>query len=570
MHPDDDTALSPEADDASSSSPLLPPSSSHTKQLGLNLRGGTLAVHPDGEHYSYSYAYGPTGLPGLLANTYALRCAAFASIGGLTFGYDQGVIANVLVMEDFVTRWPIGPWERGLMTAVLELGCLFGALGAGVLADRVSRRSSIASACAVFCIGSALQTWAHSLTQITAGRAIGGLGVGALSMLSPLYMAEISSPETRGSLLALEQFSIVLGCVVGFWTGFLTRNVAGSLSWRIPLGLQLFPGILLGFGAFVLPASPRLLVLQGRKEEALASLAKLRLRTLSEARTDTLIQVELLEMEAEAMMLQKTSPIGRSRPLRDEALAWARLFDHRYIDRTLVGIVVMFFQQWSGINALIYYGPLLMRNLGLNGSTINLLVAGGINIVQFLAVIPAILYIDQWGRKPLLRGGSAVMTISHLLSALLVFEFGSEWENHPIAAWVAVSAVYVFTAAYGVSFGPVSWVLPNEVFPLSMRGKGSALSTASNWTNNFLIGLITPPLMASSPAMTFGVFGSACFLAYLWATYIVPETANVSLEMIDEVFRCPASQEDMVVKRQVERDLGLHELMRRFLEDCET
>ena len=114
MHPVDDTMFS---DDTSSSSPLLPPSSSHTKQLGQHLRGGTLSVHPDGEHYSYSYAYGPTGLAGLLANTYALRCAAFASIGGLTFGYDQGVIANVLVMEDFVTRWPIGPWERGLMSA---------------------------------------------------------------------------------------------------------------------------------------------------------------------------------------------------------------------------------------------------------------------------------------------------------------------------------------------------------------------------------------------------------------------------------------------------------------------
>ena len=118
IHPDDDTTLSPEADDASFRAPLLPPSPSHTKQLGLNLRGGTLSVHPNGEqHYSYSYTYGPTGLAGLLANTYALRCAVFASIGGLTFGYDQGVIANVLVMEDFVARWPIGPWERGLMSA---------------------------------------------------------------------------------------------------------------------------------------------------------------------------------------------------------------------------------------------------------------------------------------------------------------------------------------------------------------------------------------------------------------------------------------------------------------------
>jgi hypothetical protein len=137
--------------------------------------------------------------------------------------------------------------------------------------------------------------------------------------------------------------------------------VTGSLSWRIPLGLQLLPGILLGLGTFALPASPRLLVLQGRREDALISLAKLRLRTPSEARTDPLIQVralinenpclsdipkiELLEMEAEAIMLQSANPIGTSRPLRNEALAWARLFDRRYVDRTLVGVMVMFFQR---------------------------------------------------------------------------------------------------------------------------------------------------------------------------------------------------------------------------------
>ena len=195
-----------------------------------------------------------------------------------------------------------------------------------------------------------------------------------------------------------------------------------------------------------------------------------------------------------------------------------------------------------------------------------------------------------------------------------IFEFGSEWENHSIAAWVAVgyvfnfirgakftgqySGVYIFTVAYGVSFGPISWVLPNEVFPLSMRAKGASISTASNWTNNcmsriyfftpsFLIDdemLFSPDwphhaavdgklscvsfqreipvatalqlyLLLSYSSLTFGVFGSACFLAYLWATYTVPETANVSLEMIDEVFRCPANQEDIVVKRQVRTPL---------------
>jgi len=170
--------------------------------------------------------------------------------------------------------------------------------------------------------------------------------------------------------------------------------------------------------------------------------------------------------------------------MRNEALAWARLFDRRYIDRTLVGIMVMFFQQWSGINALLYYGPLLMRSLGFDGSTVNLMVAGGVNIVQFLAVLPAILYIDRWGRKRLLRIGSVAMAVSHLLIALLVFEFGGEWDDHATAAWVAVGCVYIFTAAYGTSIGPIGWVLPNEVFPLSMRGKGAALSAASNWLNN--------------------------------------------------------------------------------------
>ncbi|KAH9041641.1 general substrate transporter [Lactarius pseudohatsudake] len=559
MLPDDYTVTTSAEADASSPLLPIPPSSAR-------LHGGTLSVHPDGEHYSY--AYGPTGLAGLCANTYTLRCAMFASIGGLTFGYDQGVIANVLVMKDFRTRWPVGPWELGLMTAVLELGCLFG------FADRISRRTSIASACAVFCAGSALQTLARSLSQITGGRAIGGIGrwgtqVWPPCTLSPLYMAEISPPEVRGSLLALEQFSIVLGCVLGFWTGFLTRNITGSLSWRIPLGLQLVPGILLGLGVFALPDSPRLLVLHGKREAALASLAKLRLRSLAEARTDPLVQVRACSAYLDPYLTSKDRAYGNGSGGRhaSKALAWARLFDRRYIDRTLIGIMVMFFQQWSGINALLYYGPLLMRSLGFDGSTVNLIMAGGVNIVQFLAVLPAILYIDTWGRRHLLRIGSVAMAVSHLLIALLIFEFGGQWGDHAAAAWVAVSCVYAFTVAYGTSFGPIGWVLPNEVFPLSMRGKGAALSAASNWLNNFFIGLVTPPLLESSPALTFGIFGSACFLAYLWATYVVPETANIPLEAIDELFRSPATQDDILMKKQVERELGLYDLMHGLTED---
>ncbi|KAF8824448.1 hypothetical protein HHX47_DHR8000390 [Lentinula edodes] len=517
--------------------------------------GGQITVHPNG--HSYSYTYGPKGLAGLALNRYALLCAVFASIGGLSFGYDQGVIANVLVMKDFMTRWPISPLEEGFMI--------------------------------IFCIGSTLQCGARSLLHLFLGRAIGGVGVGALSTLSPLYMAEISPPEVRGSLMALEQFAIVLGVVLGFWLGYFTRDIPGSASWRIPLGVQIIPALILILGCTFLPASPRLLVLQGRYDEAIASLAQLRLRSLAEAQEDPLIQIEFLEMRVEAAMIHRrfgTAENSKS-ALSAEWIAWKRLFGKNYRDRTMVGILIAFFQQWSGINALLYYGPILVRNIGLSGGNVTLLVSGGIGIVQFLAVLPVIAYIDKWGRRPLLRGGSIAMTCSHFSISILVkffskmstsryalsrsftqiILFASDWTAHSTAAWIGVGFVYTFTAAYGMSFGPVAWVLPSEVFPLSMRSKGVALSTASVWVNNFLIGLITPVTLEWSAAGTFMMFAVASFLAYIWVTYNVPETANVSLEEIDEMFKSSAGREESILKAQIEEDLGLRALMVRLARD---
>ncbi|CAA7263052.1 unnamed protein product [Cyclocybe aegerita] len=552
----------------SSDSPLLDPS---TRGKTLNLHGGTFTVDPDG--HSYSYAYGPKGLAGLRHNKYALLCAFFASIGGLEFGYDQGVIANVLVMKDFMHRWPITPLQKGIMTAVLELGALIGALAAGIYADKYSRRHSILVACIVFCVGSSFQAFARHISHIFIGRAIGGVGVGALSMLSPLYMAEISPPEVRGSLMALEQLSIVLGVVFGFWTGFMTREYEGSASWRIPLGLQIIPGLILCAGCYFLPPSPRLLVLHGQYEDALRSLARLRMRTEEEAKGDALVQIELLEMRVETTLIERT--LGVVSAAEGESTtqsgwdAWKKLFDERYRDRTWIGVMIMVFQQWSGINALLYYGPTLVHSIGLRGDTVTLLVSGGIGVVQLIAVLPAIVWIDRAGRKGLLRGGSAAMAASHLGIAVLVLLFQKDWAAHRNAAWIAVGGIYTFTFAYGVSIGPIGWVLPSEVFPLSMRSKGVALSTASNWINNFFIGLLTPVIVNFSPAVAFLVFAAACVAAYFWATYYVPETANVSLEEVDKLFKSSAGIEEAEMEREIEQELGLTGLIRELADDLE-
>lgn len=526
--------------------------------------GGYLKLAEDGR--SYTYAYGPGGLAGLLHNSFALRAAVFASLGGLLFGYDQGVIANILVMKGFLARWPVGPWEKGLMTAMLELGSLVGALSAGLFADLFSRRQAIVTACLVFCIGSTLQCAAEALPHLIIGRAIGGLGVGALSTLTPLYMAEISPPEVRGSLMALEQLSIVIGAVVGFWTGFLTRDIPTSWSWRLPLLFQLFPGMVLLIGALfqrILPPSPRLLVAQERFDEAANVLRTLR------GDEDVLVQLELLEMRTEVLMIAHATSLspkqkGFFSTIRSELRTWGRLFSNTYRKRTSIGVMMMVFQQWSGINALLYYGPTLLLSIGLKGDTVTLLVAGGVGVIQALAVFPVILFIDKLGRKPLLRWGSIVMAFSHVMIALLISTYADDWSANVSAAWIAVGCVYVYTAAYGMSYGPIGWILPSEVFPLSMRSKGVALSTASNWLNNFLIGLVTPELLELSPKSTFMIFAIACFAGYLWATYVVPETGNVSLEEMDAVFGSNAGVEDVRLKHEIEHELGIDSLLARI------
>lgn len=189
--------------------------SSSTASTRVLPNGGHITLHSL-EPLQYTYAFGRT--------TFTVVCALLASIAGLTFGYDQGVIANVLVMPDFVARWPATPAQVGWMTAVLELGALLGALGASVAADAWSRRYAICLASAIFCIGSTIQAAAWSFDALTLGRAIGGVGIGALSMLAPLYISEISAPDVRGRLLALEQLAICTGVVLGFWAGFFTRS----------------------------------------------------------------------------------------------------------------------------------------------------------------------------------------------------------------------------------------------------------------------------------------------------------------------------------------------------------
>ncbi|GAQ07044.1 sugar transporter STL1 [Aspergillus lentulus] len=509
--------------------------------------------------------YGPPGLRGLISNPFVFLCAACSTLGGLVFGYDQGVVSVILVMDQFLERFPevspnasgAGFW-KGLMTAMIELGALLGALNQGWIADKISRRYSIIVAVIIFTIGSILQTAAIDYPMLTVARFIGGVGIGMLSMVAPLYISEISPPECRGTLLVLEEFCIVLGIVIAFWITYGTRFMAGEWSWRLPFLLQMIPGFVLAGGVLALPFSPRWLASKGRNEEALQSLSKLRRLPPSDKR----VRQEYLDIQAEVRFHQELNAEkhptlqggGTRKSLLLEMASWADCFKKGCWRRTHVGVGLMFFQQFVGINALIYYSPTLFETMGLDYD-MQLLMSGVLNVTQLVGVMTSVWTMDSLGRRVLLLWGAFFMTISHVIIAVLVGLFSNNWPAHRAQGWVSVAFLLFYMLSFGASWGPVPWALPSEVFPSSLRAKGVALSTCSNWLNNFIIGLITPPLVENTGYGAYVFFAVFCLLALIWTFFFIPETKGRTLEQMDHVFKDNSSEAEKARRHAIEAEL---------------
>ncbi|KAL5425438.1 hypothetical protein PMIN07_011719 [Paraphaeosphaeria minitans] len=509
--------------------------------------------------------YGPSGFKGLFSNYYVALCALFATIGGLLFGYDQGVISVTLVMDQFLERFPrvsesasgAGFW-KGLMTAMLELGALLGALFAGYLADRLSRKRSIVVAVIIFSIGSILQISAQEYAMLTVGRLIGGVGIGMLATISPLYISEIAPPEIRGALLVLQEFSIVFGIVVAFWITYGTRYMTSEWSWRLPFLIQLIPGLVLGVGIMFLPYSPRWLSSKGRDQEALQVLSQLRRLPESDSR----VLQEWCEIRAEVAFTREVNaekhPLlqgnTRSNRIKLEIAAWGDCFRKGCWRRTIVGVGIMFFQQFVGINALIYYSPSLFQTLG-QDYEMQLLLSGVINCTQLVGVVTSLWTMDRFGRRPLLLVGASLMFIAHLIIAVLVGKFGHAWTDYKTEGWVAVAFLFFYMFSFGATWGPVPWAMPAEIFPSSLRAKGVALSTCSNWFNNFIIGLITPPLVQNTGYGAYTFFAVFCALAFVFTFFCVPETMGRTLEQMDAVFGDVSSEAEEARKVRIERQI---------------
>jgi sugar porter (SP) family MFS transporter len=475
---------------------------------------------------------------------------AFAAFGGIFFGYDTGWISGVMAMPYFITLYTglpysaalladgtsnpdyqIAAWEKSLITSILSAGTFFGALMAGDLADWFGRRSTIVMGCVVFSIGVVLQVASTTLGLLVPGRLIAGVGVGFVSAIIILYMSEIAPKAVRGAIVSGYQFCITLGILLANCVVYASESRLDTGSYRIPMAIQFLWAIILGGGLLLLPESPRYFVKKGDLAKAAHVLSRVR----GQPEDSLLIQEELAEIvanhEYELSVIPQTGYFG----------SWLNCFKgglrnpSSNLRRTILGTSLQMMQQWTGVNFIFYFGTTFFQQLGTisNPFLISLITT----LVNVCSTPISFWIVERYGRRPIMIYGAAGMVICQFIVAIVGTADGQN--QNAVKAMISFICIYIFF--FATTWGPGAWVLIGEIFPLPIRSRGVALSTASNWLWNCIITVITPYLVgkgsgdANLGAKVFFLWGSLCFLCLIYAYILIPETKGLSLEQVDRM-----------------------------------
>jgi MFS transporter, SP family, galactose:H+ symporter len=436
---------------------------------------------------------------------YFYLIATVAALGGLLFGYDTGVISGALLFIRQVMS--LSPTMQGVVVAIALAGAAIGAATAGYLSDRYGRRLVILGAGLLFIAGALISAVAQGVIVLVIGRFLVGLAIGVASMLTPLYLAEISPARVRGAIVSLNQLCITGGILVSYLVGFALAS--SSDGWRWMLALGALPGVILAAGMLVLPESPRWLAGRGRLPDANAVLQHLRGTAdvsdeLNALRTDLAHEGRQLAGASELL-----SPRLR-RPL-------------------IIGIGLAMFQQITGINTVIYFAPTIFQSAGLSSAATSILATAGVGAVNVIMTIVSIRLIDRLGRRQLLFWSLGGMAVTLFVLAGAFFSGASGQ-----LAWVAVASVAAFVGFFAIGLGPVFWLLIAEIFPLAVRGRAMSLATVANWSFNLIVSATFLNLVgAVGSAGAFLVYGVLSLVALVFIALVVPETKGRSLEQIE-------------------------------------
>tara|TARA_R110000868_G_scaffold76774_5_gene220522 strand:- start:5471 stop:6844 length:1374 start_codon:yes stop_codon:yes gene_type:complete len=438
---------------------------------------------------------------------YVYLVTSVAALGGLLFGYDTAVIAGAIGFLQ--TKFELSSAMTGWAASSAIWGCLFGAMFAGYASDKFGRKKVLLATAILFslsAIGSALP---NTLTQFVTARFIGGLGVGAASMLSPLYISEIAPAKLRGMLVSLYQLAIVLGINFVYFVNLKIANVGTEawnidMGWRYMLGSEMIPALLFFILLFLVPESPRWLTLNGREEEANTILEK----------------VNGKEKGKQILNEIKETIIAEKGTLKE-------LFATKLRRALIIGLVLALFSQITGINAIIYYAPEIFKNIGF-GTDSALQQTVIIGFVNTVFTFVAIYFIDRMGRRTLLLWGLSGMVIC-LFGTGVVFYFG-----YSSSLWTLIF-ILGFIASFASSLGPIPWVIMSEIFPTKIRGMAMSFATMTLWLGVVAITQFTPIMLDNlGGAYTFWIFMANAVFLLVFVYKRVPETKGRTLEEIEK------------------------------------
>lgn len=431
-----------------------------------------------------------------------LRHSLVAALGGFLFGFDTAVISGV--EKSIQSLWSLTGFSHGFTVASALIGTVIGSMIAGYPSERYGRKKILAAIGFLYLFTSLGTALTSSWLPFVVFRLLGGIGVGASSVVGPMYISEIAPASSRGRLVALFQFNIVCGILAAFLSNYLLVGV-GENAWRVMLGVQAVPALVYFLLVFAVPESPRWLLKMKRSNEA---------RTVLTALGEEGVDREIREIEES---------------LRSEEGPSENLFTRKYSKPILYAVGLAMFNQLAGINAIMYYAPRIFEMTGLSRDSA-FLQAVSIGVTNMVFTIVAISLIDRFGRKTLLIIGSAGMVISLGLVSRAFFlqEFGS---------YAVMVYLVGFIAFFAFSQGAVIWVFISEIFPNRVRAKGQALGSSTHWVMAAVISWTFPIVAESSVlggAYAFLLFAAMMFFQLLFAWKVLPETKGKSLEDIQK------------------------------------
>jgi SP family arabinose:H+ symporter-like MFS transporter len=442
----------------------------------------------------------------LVKKNYLFKITAIAALGGFLFGYDTAVISGAIGFMKI--KFDLTPALEGWAVSSAILGCILGASTAGYFADRIGRKKTLFITALLF-FGSAVGCMlAQSFNMLVIARIVGGIGVGAASMLSPLYISETAPAEKRGSLVSLYQFGIVLGIIIVYFCNYLIEKGGDELwninnGWRYMLGSEAIPALIFIWALFFVPESPRFLAKKGQHQEALKILQRINTPEKSE------------EVHREIV-----NALGQEKGKLSE------LFGKGLKRATTIGIVLAIFSQITGINAIMYYAPEILKSAGFGVSSA-LMQTVLIGLINSIFTFVAIKYIDKLGRKKLLLWGVAGMALS-LFMIGMIYEL--EVQGGPFLLFFILS----FVAFFATSLGPIPWVIIAEIFPTKIRGVAMSLCVMILWIGVMLISQFTPILLSDlGSSYTFWLFMVNAIVLWVFTFKLIPETSGKTLEEIE-------------------------------------